>query len=759
MKTILYAWSDKARPQNIKFGDHTIDGNPTESEIYNNVKNYIKKDQSKSKYLWYDDQIIYHKFWDATDYAIKENKHYKNAKLDTYIANNSKLRLHRLSADFYKIDVEELISIVNEKIHGSFSLNTYKPDSYQLEAIDSAINFYTGGGQNFLLDCVMRFGKCFTSYQIAKKLNAKRILVITGRPKVKIGWRGDLDHVDFGKWRFIDSQTKSNVKFNDGESLFCFDDFENGRPGAEVVFASFQGGKRDDSRIQNILDQDIDLLIIDEAHSYFSESAIEFCQNIKSKYKLWVSGTPFKAYESGMFDGVTDTYRFTLGDLLRVKKEVEERLAKGEVVESGLLRYTEFPNVQFLVANYPDFTNSKDFDKLQRDQGLNMKSLLSNNSGVTNYPQEVNGLLDSLISGNRNNSPLTPPIRGNHRVQYPVTAKHIWMTVPPGPDDSKKDSVGSATTLETEIKNHSIMSLIYDPLVIKGDKTQDDVNRHITLSKSNNRGTINISCRSLNTGTTFPDLDTLVFLTETTSASEFWQTVGRVLQPQSGKKSVTVICYSVEMVVSMINKMVECSTNTGSHEAMTKEYLDMMPIFTMNPEIGTTRLDITDVYSLLSNRGSVIKALSDREVIGKNFEQLVLSDPDFFKSIPDINSDRDPNKVELSKSGERGKSELITKNKSNSSDDFIKESKERVREFLKLIGSVMAASAVYDDFIVTDVNDLINVKEMTIDSELYTGTKAIIVHLIKTGALNVKLLDRKIAAVHTVEIKPKLGIK
>ena len=35
----------------------------------------------------------------------------------------------------------------------------------------------------------MRFGKTFTSYQLAKKLGAKRVLVVTFKPAVEDAWQ------------------------------------------------------------------------------------------------------------------------------------------------------------------------------------------------------------------------------------------------------------------------------------------------------------------------------------------------------------------------------------------------------------------------------------------------------------------------------------------------------------------------------------------------------------------------------------------
>jgi hypothetical protein len=55
----------------------------------------------------------------------------------------------------------------------------------------------------FLWNAKMRFGKTFTAYQLAKKLGAKRVLVVTFKPAVEDAWQTDLEsHVDFDGWQY-----------------------------------------------------------------------------------------------------------------------------------------------------------------------------------------------------------------------------------------------------------------------------------------------------------------------------------------------------------------------------------------------------------------------------------------------------------------------------------------------------------------------------------------------------------------------------
>jgi len=57
----------------------------------------------------------------------------------------------------------------------------------------------------FLWNAKMRFGKTFTTYQLAKKLGAKRVLVVTFKPAVEDAWQTDIEEQIFN-WTYTDEQ-------------------------------------------------------------------------------------------------------------------------------------------------------------------------------------------------------------------------------------------------------------------------------------------------------------------------------------------------------------------------------------------------------------------------------------------------------------------------------------------------------------------------------------------------------------------------
>ena len=81
----------------------------------------------------------------------------------------------------------------------------------------------------FLWNAKMRFGKTFTTYQLAKKLGAKRVLVVTFKPAVEDAWQTDLEsHVDFDGWRFLSRNSGSDpTKLGRKQPLVYFGSFQD----------------------------------------------------------------------------------------------------------------------------------------------------------------------------------------------------------------------------------------------------------------------------------------------------------------------------------------------------------------------------------------------------------------------------------------------------------------------------------------------------------------------------------------------------
>jgi hypothetical protein len=87
---------------------------------------------------------------------------------------------------------------------------SFKMRPEQQGAVEKAAAYFkrakieNGRVPHFLWNAKMRFGKTFATYQLAKKMGWKRLLVLTFKPAVESAWEEDLrSHIDFEGWQFI----------------------------------------------------------------------------------------------------------------------------------------------------------------------------------------------------------------------------------------------------------------------------------------------------------------------------------------------------------------------------------------------------------------------------------------------------------------------------------------------------------------------------------------------------------------------------
>lgn len=170
--------------------------------------------------------------------------------------------------------------------------------------------------KKFLWNAKMRFGKCFTALKLAKRIGAKRILILTYKPMVEDSWESEINtHVDFKGWKYIANDEEWNG---------------NNTAHPTVVFRSYQkmqGEKYGPQRIRELKKENWNLLIIDEQHYGASqqearEALQEWCKQIRVSHQLELSGTPFRDIEAGTFHH-TEVFEWSYTDEQREKRNHE----------------------------------------------------------------------------------------------------------------------------------------------------------------------------------------------------------------------------------------------------------------------------------------------------------------------------------------------------------------------------------------------------------------------------------------------------
>lgn len=181
----------------------------------------------------------------------------------------------------------------------------------------------------FLWNAKMRFGKTFASYQLAKAMGMKRVLVLTFKPAVEASWEEDLmSHIDFEGWQFYsrEKEITQGLKPQDldqSKPIVCFGSFQDylgtspsggikaknewvhTTPWDMVIFDEYHFGawrenakKLFDAEDEDSYDAlDIEKYKRDEADSVVDEDFLP----ITTKYYLFLSGTPFRALNTGEF--------------------------------------------------------------------------------------------------------------------------------------------------------------------------------------------------------------------------------------------------------------------------------------------------------------------------------------------------------------------------------------------------------------------------------------------------------------------------
>ncbi len=190
----------------------------------------------------------------------------------------------------------------------------------------------------FLWNAKMRFGKTFAAYQLALRMGWRKVLVLTFKPAVENAWEEDLRcHVDFRGWQFIKPGGLSYEEADKKKPFVCFGSFQDylGRN------TSTGGIKTKNEWVHAI---NWDCVILDEYHyGAWRENAKELFESEDKKEAefgqgegieyfdeeimpittdgyLYLSGTPFRAIESGEFIE-EQIFNWTYSDEQRAKQE------------------------------------------------------------------------------------------------------------------------------------------------------------------------------------------------------------------------------------------------------------------------------------------------------------------------------------------------------------------------------------------------------------------------------------------------------
>ena len=415
----------------------------------------------------------------------------------------------------------------------------------------------------FLWNAKMRFGKTFTSYQLAKKLGAKRVLVVTFKPAVEDAWQTDLEsHVDFDGWQYQSrssgsdptkvSASKPLVYFGSFQDLLGRDDAGNIKPNNEwlhkvkwdlVVFDEyhfgawretakelFEGEEDAVSKKEAKLEYAAGLETMNEDLAVLSEKETEFLP-ITTKAYLYLSGTPFKALSTGEFIE-EQIFNWTYTDEQRAKEEFEIKNPGkwnpyGALPQMRLLTY-QMPDELVAIASAGEFDEC-DLNAFFESSGAGVLAQFKHKSDVQKWLDIIRGgyaskALEHLKTGTR------PPFPYSDVRLLPYLQHSFWFL----PNVAACYAMSNLLTERQNVFWHD-----YDVIVAAGASAGIGLAAlppvRAAIGSGFDTKTITLSCGKLTTGVTVPQWSSILMLRNLKSPESYFQAAFRVQSPWSIK--------------------------------------------------------------------------------------------------------------------------------------------------------------------------------------------------------------------------------
>jgi len=536
---------------------------------------------------------------------------YYNGTLDKAHSDFDDFRNNRLSSDVRESDKHE-----------------YQLREEQKEAVEKTLTYATANPNGkFLWNAKPRFGKTLSSYDLVRKMNAKKALIVTNRPAIANSWYDDFE-------KFIQWQT--NLKFiSTADSLknrktLTRDDFvdyqlslpENERESAGfIAFISLQdlkgaipfGGRHD--KLKWVKDLQWDLLIVDESHEGVDTFKTDVAfDNITRNFTLHLSGTPFKAIASGEFSE-EQIYNWTYADEQEAKfiwSNAEENNPYERLPQLNMFSY------QMSQMITDEINRGAEIDGKDMDFAFDLNEFFATNeSGKFIHEVEVIKWLDTL----------------SRNEKYPFSTKELraklkhtfWFL----------NRVASAKALQKLLESHPVFEN-YKIVLAAGDGRSGDDDQIINQKaldnvrdaiKSHDK-TITLSVGQLTTGVTVPEWSAVLMLSNIKSSSLYMQAAFRAQNPwdfeENGEKRQkenayifdfaperTLIIYD-EFANNLSKKTTSGGGTTDDREQNIKTLLNFFPVIAEDANGEMVELDVRQVLT-------IPKSIKAAEVVKRGF--------------------------------------------------------------------------------------------------------------------------------------------
>ena len=513
--------------------------------------------------------------------------------------------------------------------------NEYTLRREQDEAVTKTVSYFTRYENSaFLWNAKPRFGKTLSAYDLVKRLGVTNVLVLTNRPAVANSWYDDFDQFIAGNTEYKFISSTDSLKDRPSMSREQFIEYLSAHDEAkQIAFISLQdlkgskyfGGEYD--KLKWVADLHWDLVIIDEAHEAVDTCKSDFALNkIHKKWRLYLSGTPFKAIARGQFSD-KQIYNWSYADEQQAKENWDST-SESENPYEALPQLNMF-TYQMSKMVLDVINDGVTVDGENYDYAFDLNEFFATNeSGEFIHREAVEAWLNTLTNAKNEKYPFSTKELRNE-------LKHTFWIL---------ERVSSAKALKKLLENHPTFENYGIVLAVgsgnayeSGDEGKENLRSLAAVRKAiaENEKTITLSVGQLTTGVTVPEWTGVIMLCNMKSPAQYMQAAFRAQNPYSWtekgkhyrKERAYVFDFAPERTLIIYDKFANdlsiATANghgtTNERQANIGELLNFFPVIAEDSSGRMVEIDAAQVMT-------IPKQIKAQEVVKRGFMSNLLFD-------------------------------------------------------------------------------------------------------------------------------------
>ena len=636
--------------------------------------------------------------------------------------------VERVGGEWFRCTVEQVrnawLEVRDRKDYESRRTESFSMRPEQRAAVEKTEAYFrsceTPGSHNapkFLWNAKMRFGKTFATYELAKDMGMKRVLVLTFKPAVEAAWQEDLEcHIDFDGWQFVARDVRTYEECDPSRPIVCFGSFQD-----YLGVNRETGGIK--ARNQWVHDEDWDLVVFDEYHfgawrdsakKLFSEQDDDRVDDaddamaasdgnalnetwlpIQSRFYLYLSGTPFRALNSGEF--IEDqVFNWTYSDEQSHKESWVGADNPYETLPRMVLMTYQMPDSITRIARQGEF-DEFDLNVFFSAEGRGAAARFKYEEYVQKWLDLIRGSFKETAVDDLKRGAEKPPMPFSDVTLLSTLTHTLWFL----PNVASCEAMANLLAQRQNTFFHD-----YQVIVAAGNKAGMGVDAVWPVRRAMGdplaTKTITLSCGKLTTGVTIKPWSGVLMLRNLKSPETYFQTAFRVQSPWTTvtEKGETQIlkqqCYVFDFALDRALVMVSdyscrLSVDETSPERKVGEFIKFLPVLAYD---GSTMrevnaADILDTITVGSSATLLARRWESALLVNVDNDTLrrLLGSPEAMRALMSIegfrslNSDIETiiNKSEAVKKAKKEKESLTPKEKKQLSEEE-KEFKSKRKE-------------------------------------------------------------------------------